>query len=102
MKIEFTFDPKAIEQQGYAVNDVYSTIKKHFAGKGLPCIADGEVLAFGDNGQENDYAYMWNIILRLLKSEWFVAFASSCTFFDDDDIEEDVLSQAWKVQKRMA
>ena len=102
MKIEFSFNQSALEKQGYTLDDVYSTIKKHFAGKGLPCIADGEVLAFGDNGQENDYAYMWNIILRLLKSEWFVAFASSCTFFDDDDIEEDVLSQAWKVQKRMA
>ena len=94
MKIEFTFDPKAVEQQGYTINDVYNTIKKHFSEK--------EALAFGDNGQENDYAYMWSIILRLLKSEWFVKFASSCTFFDDDDTEEDVLSQAWKVQKRMA
>lgn len=101
MRVEMTFDPAAVPE-GYRIGDVYHTITGEFAKYGLRCCSDGEVLAFEDNGCEDDYAYMWNAVISLLKSKWFVDCATSCSFFDDDESEEDVLAQAWKVQRRMA
>ena len=40
---------------------------------------------------------MWDIILSLLRSEWFMACAASCVWQDEDG-EEDVLAQAGKVR----
>ncbi|MEF9983465.1 MAG: hypothetical protein RR710_02875 [Oscillospiraceae bacterium] len=102
MKVEMTFNETAVISSGYQKSDIYTTIKSAFAKRGLLCSSDNDVLSFEDNGNENDYAHMWKVIMSLLKSEWFVNCAASCTFFDDDDSEEDVLSQAWKVQRRMA
>lgn len=98
MKIVFRFDKVACANAGLKVEDVRYTIKKLFAEYGLPCIADGEYLAFEDADREDDYADMWSIILGLLKSEWFISSASSC-IWQDDDGEEDVLSQVWKVSR---
>lgn len=101
MKIEFSFDQSAIEKQGYTLNDVYNTIKKHFADKGLPCIADQEVLAFEDNGGRDDFSNIWAITSRLFKSKWFLPFATSCQWYEDEAAPaEDVLSQAWKLCDR--
>lgn len=97
-----TFNDAAVDTLGYQKADIYQTIKSAFAMRGLRCSSDNEVLSFEDNGHEDDYAHMWKIIISLLKSDWFVACADSCIFFDDDESEEDVLSQAWKVQRRMA
>ncbi|NCC08486.1 MAG: hypothetical protein EOM30_10745 [Clostridia bacterium] len=102
MKVEMTFKDSSIISSGYKKADVYQTIKSSFTKRGLLCYSDNDVLAFEDTGNENDYAYMWNVIMSLLKSDWFINCAASCTFFDDDDSEEDVLSQAWKVQKLRA
>lgn len=95
MRVEMTFDPaKVAEIPGdFSMNDVYHTVKKMFAKRGLPCISEGEVLAFGDTGSEHDFARMWNVITALMVSSWFVGCASSCRFFDEDGYE-DVLSQA--------
>ena len=98
MKIVFKFDRVASNKAGLRVEDVRHTIKKLFAEYGLPCVADGEDLAFQDAGREDDYADMWHIIIGLLKSEWFVSSASSC-IWQDEDGEEDVLSQAWKARR---
>jgi hypothetical protein len=94
MKIEFSFDPKAVEQLGHTLDDVYDTIKKHFAEKGLPCLSDQEVLAFGGNGGKNDFAYMWVIIMKLTRSDWFMDTATSCVWFESNNKREDVLKQA--------
>lgn len=102
MKVEMTFNNAAVTASGYQKQDIYQTIKSAFAKRGLLCSSDNDVLSFEDTGHENDYACMWKVIISLLKSEWFVACAASCIFFDDDENEEDVLSQAWKVQRRMA
>lgn len=103
MKVEFSFDKHKVEQHGYTLDTVHSTIKKNFAAKNLCCVADGDVLAFQDNGGVNDFANMWAIIMALLRTTWFVPLAASCTWYEDDGSEEDVLSQAWKVHgKRMA
>lgn len=80
MRVEMTFNNAAIADHGYRRGDIYYTIKKAFTGKGLVCISEDELLAFEDTGHENDYAYMWKIIISLLKSDWFVACAASCTF----------------------
>ncbi len=101
MKVEMTFNEAAIIANGYQKSDIYQTIKSAFAKRGLICSSDNEVLSFESSKNENDYAYMWKVIISLLKSDWFVACATSCTFFDDDESEEDVLSQAWKVQRGM-
>ena len=98
MRVEMTFNDEAISVNGYKKQDIYQTLKKAFIQRGLRCSSDNEILSFEDSGNENDYANMWNVIISLLKSEWFVGCATSCTFFDNDG-EEDILSQAWKVQK---
>ena len=51
-------------------------------------------------GNEGDFSSMWAIIMALLRTEWFPRFAASCVWYDDDGTEEDVLAQAWKVQKQ--
>lgn len=98
MKIVFRFDKVASANARLKIEDVRNTIKMLFAEYGFPCVADGEDLAFKGTDHEDDYADMWHIILRLLKSEWFISSASSCIWQDEDD-EEDVLSQAWKASK---
>jgi hypothetical protein len=101
MKVEMAFNNAAITASGYQKADIYRTIKNAFLKRGLRCSSENELLSFEDTGHEDDYAHMWKVIISLLKSEWFVKCASSCTFIDDD-AEEDVLSQAWKVQQRRA
>lgn len=97
-RVEFRFDETATAKAGFKIEDIRYTIKKTFAAYSLPCVADEENLAFEDADRDDDYADMWHIIIGLLKSEWFVASASSCVWIDEDG-EEDVLSQAWKVRK---
>ena len=96
MKVVFTFDKAATEAAGLCLDDVRHTVKKLFTERGLTCIEDGAKLAFEDVGREDDYADMWIVILGLLRSEWFIKAASSC-LWEDEDGEEDVLAQAWKV-----
>jgi len=99
MKIVFKLDEVAIAKAEYKIEDVRHTIKNLFAERGLPCVIDdGDELAFEDTGREDDYADMWQIIIGLLKSEWFISSVSSCVWIDEDG-EEDVLSQAWKVRE---
>ena len=101
MRVEFTFDSGAVEKQGHTMQDVYYVIKKNFMAKGLPCVADTEVLAFTDNGQKKDYINMWAIITELMNSNWFIPSATACSWYDDDNAEaEDILAQAWKFEKR--
>jgi hypothetical protein len=100
MKVEFAFDKRKVEQQGYTINAVHQTLKKNFTAKGLRCIEDGDTLCFADNGGDNDFSGMWAIIMALLRTDWFTCLAASCTWYDDDGTQEDVLSQAWKVQGR--
>lgn len=102
MRVQMTFDDTTMQSGGYKRQDIEHTVKSAFAKYGLPCRCEQSTLIFEDSGREDDYAYLWKVILSLLRSPWFVACASSCTFIDDDDSEEDVLSQAWKVQRRMA
>ncbi len=102
MKVTMTFDESKVKADGYQMADICETIKSEFTKRGLRCASEDEVLAFEDTGHEDDYAYMWNVIMSLLKSDWFVACASSCVFYDDDDTEEDVLCQAWKVRRDLA
>ena len=100
MKVEFTFDKEQIQQYGYAVDTVRQTIQKNFAAKGLPCVSDGDKLSFAGCGGEGDFSNMWAILMALLRTDWFPKFAASCTWYDDDGTQEDVLSQAWKIQRR--
>jgi hypothetical protein len=102
MKVEMTFNNTAVESNGYDRSDIYYAIKSAFAKRDLPCSSDDEVLTFKDAGNENDFSHIWVLLINLLKADWFVKCASSCVFYDDDDTAEDVLSQAWKVQRSMA
>ena len=79
MKVEFTFDKEQIQQYGYTVEAVRQTIQK--------------------SGEE-DFSNMWAILMALLRTDWFPKFAASCTWHDDGGTQEDVLSQAWKIQRR--
>ena len=97
MQVNFTFDKAAIERRGRTLEDVHRTVKSLFAAHDLPCTADGDALSFKDKGHGDDFACMWDIILSLLRSEWFMACAASCVWQDEDG-EEDVLAQAGKVR----
>lgn len=96
MNVKFSFDNAAVERRGYTLEAVRQTIKSLFANHGLPCVSDGDTLAFKDRGHGDDFAIMWDIILSLLHSEWFMTCASSCVWQDEDG-EEDVLAQDGKM-----
>ena len=92
MNVKFSFDNAAVERKGYTMKAVRQTIKRLFAAYGLPCVSDGDALAFKDKDHGDDFATMWDIILSLLHSDWFLDCAASCVWQDEDD-EEDVLFQ---------
>ena len=93
MKVKFSFDKTAVERRGLTLEDVHRTVKSLFAAHDLPCIADGDTLVFQGMGHDGDFACMWDIVLSLLRSEWFMECAFSCAWQDEDG-EEDVLAQA--------
>jgi len=97
MKVEFSFNKAAVERKGYSVNDVHCVIKKLFAACDLPCISEGATLAFKDKGHGDDFACMWEIIMALLRSDWFLACATACVWQDDDGAPENILVKASKV-----
>lgn len=97
MKVQFSFDQAAVERRGHTLDDVHRTVKKLFAAHGLPCVSDDGVLAFTDKGHGDDFACMWDVILSLLRSDWFMDCAAACVWQDENG-EEDLLSQAGKVR----
>lgn len=96
MNVKFFFDRVAVERRGFTLEDVYRTIKNLFTTHDFPCVSDGDVLTFKDKGDGDDFAIMWDIILSLLRSEWFMDCAASCVWQDEDG-EEDILAQVEKV-----
>lgn len=102
VKVEMTFDDTSIMVNGYRKMDIFRTIKSAFAKSGLICSSENDLLSFEDAGREDDYAHLWNVIKSLMISDWFLKCASSCVFVDDEDVEEDVLSQAYLFKKRTA
>ena len=97
MNVNFSFDKAAVERRGHTLETVHQTVKSLFAVHGLPCVSSGDVLSFQDKGHGDDFACMWDVILSLLRSDWFMDCASSCVW-QDEDSEEDILAQAGKVQ----
>ena len=93
MKVTFSFDEAAVTQQGRRLEDVRQTVKGLFAAHDLPCTVDGDTLSFQDKGHGDDFACMWDIILALLRSEWFMECVAACVWQDEGG-EEDVLAQA--------
>lgn len=100
MNVEITFDQRKAKQQGYKVDTVRQTVKENFEAKGFCCMETGERMSFAGHGGETDFSELWSILMALLRTEWFPALASSCIWHDEDGTQEDVLSQAWKVQGR--
>ena len=97
MKVEFTFDKAQIQQHGYTVDAVRQTILKGFVAKGLRYVSADEPMTFMGSGRKEDFSNMWAILMALLRTDWFPKFVASCTWYDDDGTQEDVLSQAGKV-----
>ncbi len=97
MNVKFSFDKAAATRRGCTLENVHRTIKSLFAAYDLPCVSDGDTLAFKDRGHGDDFAIMWDIILSLLRSEWFMDCVAFCVWQDEDG-EEDVLVQAGKMQ----
>ena len=95
MNVKFSFDKAIVERRGFTLEDVYRTIESLFAAHGFPCGSEGDVLSFTDKGYGDDFATMWDIILSLLRSDWFMECAASCVWQDEDG-EEDILPQAGK------
>lgn len=100
MEVRFSFDKAAVERCGYTLVAVRQTIKSLFTTHSLPCVSDGDTLAFKDRGHGDDFAIMWDIILSLLRADWFMDCAASCVWQDGNGAE-DVLAQAGKVQITM-
>ena len=61
----------------------------------FPVSLKGMASLYTDKGHGDDFAVMWDIILSLLRSDWFVECAESCVWLNEDG-EEDILSQAGK------
>lgn len=97
MEVRFSFNRTAIERRGHTLEDVHQTIKSLFTVHVLPCVPDGDVLVFTDKGHGDDFAVMWDIILSLLRTDWFMDCAVSCVWQDENG-EEDVLAQAGKIR----
>ena len=97
MKVHISFDKAAVERQGRRLEDVHRTVKTLFAVHDLPCTDDSDALVFQDRGHGDDFAVMWDVILSLLRADWFLDCAASCVWQDEDG-EEDVLVQAGKVR----
>lgn len=95
MNVKFSFDKVAVERRGHTLEDVHRTIKNLYAVHNLPCVSESSVLAFKDKGHGDDFAVMWDIILSLLRADWFMDCTVSCVWQDEDG-EEDVLAQAGK------
>ena len=93
MNVKFSFNQAAVERRGYTMSGVHHTIKSLFAAHSFPCTVDGDTITFEDKGHRDDFATMWEIIMALLRSEWFTDCATSCVWQDESG-EEDVLSQA--------
>ena len=84
MNVKFSFDETAVERRGCTLEDAHGIIKKLFAVRDLPCVSDGGILAFEDKGHGDDFAIMWDIILSLLRSDWFMDCAATCVWQDED------------------
>lgn len=78
MKVKFSFDKTALTQRDYTLEDVHWTIKRLFTARGLPFASDGDTLTFHGRDHGDDFAVMWDIILSLLRSDWFMDCAASC------------------------
>lgn len=102
MKVDFAFNQNLVEASGYTMADIYGTIKKEFGEKNIPCVSEGEVLSFSGGKQKNDFSNMWAVILRLTRSDWFLNFATSCIWREDNDKWEDVLRQVREQQRMRA
>ncbi len=97
MTVKISFNKAAVERRDCRLEDAHQTVKNLFAVHDLPCVSEGSVLAFKDKGHGDDFAVMWDIILTLLRADWFLECAASCIWQDEDD-EEDVLSQIRKTR----
>ena len=100
MRVKLSFDKATVERRGHTLEDVHQTVKNLFAVHDLPCVSEDSVLAFMDKGHGDDFAVMWDIILALLRADWFLDCVSSCVWQDEDG-EEDVLSQVRKTRSSM-
>lgn len=97
MNVKITFDKAAVQRRGLVLKNVRQTVESLFAVHDLPCVSDdGEVLIIQDKGHGDDFASMWDVILSLLRADWFRDCAASCVWQDENG-EEDVLAQAGKV-----
>ncbi len=94
MTVKISFNKAAVERRGCRLEDARQTVKNLFAVHELPCVSEGSVLAFKDKGYGDDFAVMWDIILTLLRADWFLECAASCIWQDEDD----VLSQVRKMR----
>jgi len=92
MTVKISFNKAAVERRGCRLEDARQTVKNLFAVHDLPCVSEDSVLTFKDKSHGDDFAVMWDIILTLLRADWFLECAASCVWQDEDG-EEDVLSQ---------
>ena len=99
MNVKFSFDKAIVEWRGFMLEDVHQTIKGLFAAHDFPCVSEEDVLSFTDKGHGDDFAVIWDIILSLLRSDWFVECAASCVWQDEDG-EEDILSQSRRASEQ--
>ena len=97
MTVKISFNKAAVERRGCRMEDARQTVKNLFALHNLPCASEDSILAFKDKGHDDDFAIMWDIILSLLRADWFQECAASCVWQDENG-EEDVLAPAGKVR----
>ena len=110
LRVDFTFDKKIIEKPSQHIKGMkfdmsgaaialllVDTLSKLNVKKNISCVAEGEVLSFGAGEKKNDFSDMWTIIMRLTRSKWFLNYATSCTW-NENNKSEDVLAQIKRKQ----
>ena len=102
MRVEIEISEQKAKQFGYDMTQIAGTLKNLFAQYGIRCVSERWPFTFVDNGHEDDYSHLWIVIVGLLESPWFRACATACRWYDEekeDDLPEDVLSQAWTLDR---
>ena len=80
MRVKLSFDKATVERRGHTLEDVHRTVKDLFFAYDLPCVSEDSALTFTDKGHGDDFAVMWDIILALLRADWFLNRAVSCVW----------------------
>ena len=82
LKVEIAFDEdKILTENKYDLDKIFNYLDKSFKSYNLKKISKG---IYSDNGNDKDFAHMWNIIWSLASVEWFKDNVSKILWYNSD------------------